>query len=130
MAEASVKSTPPVRIGGKALRIVLFGMPDAGKSSLLGALLQAAETQEQTLNGHLTDESQGLTELKHRLYHEHGQRTEEEVKVYPITFEPFDMGDTLGSRKVSAVLYDCNGREANQFLSQHKKLLTPGKRSE
>src|SRR5579864_9200793 len=51
-----------------AVRIVLFGMPDAGKSSLLGALAQAAQTQEHLLNGHLTDLSQGLAELQRRLY--------------------------------------------------------------
>src|SRR2546429_2690317 len=72
-----------------AVRVVLFGMPDAGKSSLLGALAQAAQTQEHLLNGHLTDTSQGLTELQRRLYEEQPRETLEEVVPYPIAFQAF-----------------------------------------
>ena len=71
-----------------ALRIVLFGMPAAGKSSLLGALAQVSRTQEHLLGGHLTDLSQGLTELQQRLYEEGPRRTIEEIVPFPITFEP------------------------------------------
>jgi GTPase SAR1 family protein len=131
MAEASVASVPPLHQSGKALRLVLFGMPDAGKSSLLGALLQTAKTQEAALKGQVIDESQGLAELHQRLYADTGQRTESEVLAYPITFEPDgDAGDGLPNRPIQAVLYDCNGREANQFLSQHKSLLASDSQSQ
>ncbi len=51
-----------------AFRIVLFGMPDAGKSSLLGALAQAAQSQQELFHGKLIDKSHGLLELQKRLY--------------------------------------------------------------
>src|SRR5438105_3571958 len=82
---AASVSTP----GGDALRLVLFGMPDAGKSSLLGALAEAAQTQEHLLNGHLTDPTKGLAELERRLYEDQPRETLEEVAPYPVVFEPF-----------------------------------------
>ena len=71
--------TPPPAPGDDALRIVLFGMPDAGKTSLLGGLAQAAQTQEHLLNGHLADPTHGLAELQHRVYDEGPRETLEEV---------------------------------------------------
>ena len=46
MPESSTM-TPAQTVARGALRLVVFGMPAAGKSSLLGALAQAAKTQEQ-----------------------------------------------------------------------------------
>jgi len=51
MSQPSASPSTRSEIGRTALRIVLFGMPDAGKSSLLGALLQAGQTQEHLLDG-------------------------------------------------------------------------------
>src|SRR6516165_12527157 len=89
MAESSTASRARLTASRSAQRLVLFGMPAAGKSSLLGALAQAAQTQEHLLNGHLTDLSKGLAELKRRLYEDQPQETLEEVVPYPISFEPF-----------------------------------------
>ena len=50
MPETSAFSTVRTSAGRSALRIVLFGMPDAGKSSLLGALAQAAQVQARSGN--------------------------------------------------------------------------------
>jgi GTPase SAR1 family protein len=99
-------------------RIVLFGMPDAGKSSLLGALAQSAQSQEHALNGKLVDKTQGLLELQRRLYEERPRETLEEVAPYPVTFEPFP--DQRGGTRptVEAVLFDCDGRVANDLLSK------------
>jgi len=66
MTEAST-STPATTNRSDDLSIVLFGMPAAGKSSLLGALGQAAQAQEHLLNGRLTDVSHGLDELRRRV---------------------------------------------------------------
>src|SRR6478672_11561869 len=82
--------TTPAAIPPDALRIVLFGMPDAGKSSLLGALAQAAQTQERALGGRLSDLSNGLAELQHRLYDERPRETLQEIVPYPVAYEPFD----------------------------------------
>jgi hypothetical protein len=100
-----------------ALRIVLFGMPDAGKSSLLGALAQAAPVQEQVLRGRLVDHSNGLLELQRRLYEDRPRETLEEVTPYPVALEPL-AGSAAAARE--AVLVDCDGRVANELLSNRR----------
>src|SRR5262249_25682638 len=112
-------SPPPVRpaaIDPAALRLVLFGMPDAGKSSLLGALSQASETQERVLHGHLVDKSNGLAELRHRVYEDRQRETQEEIVPYAIRFSPF------GEPSEPVVLFDCDGRTANALLTQKRSL--------
>ena len=105
------------------LSIVLFGLPAAGKSSLLGALAQAAQAQEHLLNGRLTDVSHGLDELRHRVYDETPRRTAEEVVPYPVDFEPFTP-DSKGEsgRHVGAIFIDCDGRVANDLLVRRQAL--------
>jgi hypothetical protein len=110
----------PVTVRPDALRVVLFGMPDAGKSSLLGALAQAAQTQERTLGGRLTDLSRGLGELQHRVYDERPRETLEEIVPYPVAFEPFDGLRPDPERRGEAVLFDCDGRVANDLLSRRR----------
>jgi hypothetical protein len=119
---ASPPSTDLADVAG-GLHVVLFGIPDAGKSSLLGALGQAAHTQEHLLNGRLVDRSQGLEELRHRLYEGKARRTAEEVVPYPVGFEPFgDKGQPGGHEPVAAVILDCDGRVANDLLVQRQSL--------
>src|SRR5579885_1372517 len=89
MTEAS-NPTSAASVRADDLSIVLFGLPGAGKSSLLGALAQAAQAQEHLLNGRLIDVSHGLDELRRRLYEESARRTAEEVVPYPVDFEPFN----------------------------------------
>src|SRR5579871_1818685 len=103
-----------------ALRVVLFGPPGAGKSSLLGALAQSARSQEHLLNGKLTDLSHGLDDLWKRLYVEHALRTAEEVAPYPVDFAPFsgDRKTAGGGEHFGAVLLDCDGRVANGLLAR------------
>ncbi|MFL5339183.1 MAG: hypothetical protein ACJ8F7_03365 [Gemmataceae bacterium] len=113
-------AAPPV--DPQALRIVLFGMPDAGKSSLLGALAQAAQTQERVLQGRLTDSSHGLAELQRRVYDEKPRETLEEIVPYPVTYEPFVGQKPDPTRRQSAVLYDCDGRAANEILTRRRDL--------
>jgi hypothetical protein len=110
----------PTPASPDAVRIVLFGMPAAGKSSLLGALAQSAETQEHLLHGHLADQTHGLAELRTRLYDEQPRRTVEEIVPYPVAFEPFaPEGD---GKKVEGILFDCDGRVANDLLMRRKSL--------
>src|SRR5437667_6622104 len=115
MAESSATAPSLVRLDRSALRIVLFGMPAAGKSSLLGALAQAAQTQEHLLNGRLKDLSGGLAELNERLYGNHPQATVEEIVPYPVAFENLEKsgGDSF-------VLVDCDGRVANDLLTARR----------
>lgn len=110
---------PTVAISRAALRIVLFGMPDAGKSSLLGALSQAARLQEHVLNGHLSDPTQGLAELRQRLYEGTPRQTVEEVAPFPVAYEPFAPS---ANGRLQAVLIDCDGRVANDLLTRRRAL--------
>jgi GTPase SAR1 family protein len=115
-------ATPPPPIEPNALRIVLFGMPDAGKSSLLGALGQAAQTQERQLQGRLSDPWHGLGELQRRLYDEKSRETLEEIVPYPVTFEPLHGGKPDPEERLDAVLFDCDGRAANEILTHRGSL--------
>jgi hypothetical protein len=110
--------------GSNDLSIVLFGLPAAGKSSLLGALAQAAQAQEHLLNGRLVDVSHGLDELRRRLYEESARRTAEEVVPYPVDFEPFnaDGRKTNAPQHVGAVVIDCDGRVANDLLVRRQAI--------
>lgn len=112
MAESLTRTTTAA-VSRSALRIVMFGMPDAGKSSLLGALAQAAQTQEHVLNGHLTDLEQGLADLQRRLYEEQSHSTLGEVIPFPIAFESFP-----GRTRFEAVLIDCEGQKAIDLMSR------------
>jgi hypothetical protein len=119
MPDTTTPPAPPT-VSRNALRIVLFGMPAAGKSSLLGALGEAARTQEHLLHGRLGDLSHGLDELRQRLYEESPRRTVEEIVPYPITFEPF--ADERDGGRAEGLLIDCDGRVANDLLVRRKSL--------
>jgi hypothetical protein len=99
-------------------------MPGAGKSSLLGALAQASQTQEHLLHGRLTDLSGGgLTELQHRVYDESPRRTVEEIIPYPIKYEPFGPTGPEGKKRpLTSIFIDCDGRVANDLLVRRKAL--------
>jgi GTPase SAR1 family protein len=116
MSQATAQAAAPA--AAESVRIVLFGMPDAGKSSLLGALAQAAQTQEHALNGRLIDRTQGLVELQRRLYEDRPRETLEEVAPFPVRLEPFPAGSAKSAPSpVDAILFDCDGRVANELLT-------------
>ncbi len=112
---------PNVEEDPRALRVVLFGMPDAGKSSLLGALVQATHWQDRVLGGRLIDLTNGLAELWRRVYEERQRETREEIVPYPIVFEPYP-GDPQATPPLHVMLFDCDGRIANELLSQRQSL--------
>ncbi|HZU38147.1 MAG TPA: GTPase domain-containing protein, partial [Gemmataceae bacterium] len=107
-------------VSRRALRLVLFGRNAAGKSSLLGALMQAAQVEEKLLAGQLTDVSQGLTELQHHLYDQGPADTTEEIVPYPIKFQPFEAGKK--TRPIQAVLIDCDGQVVSRLLERRELL--------
>jgi GTPase SAR1 family protein len=122
MSTSGQSTTTTPTIDAKALRIVLFGMPDAGKSSLLGALAQAALTQERQLLGRLSDPTQGLRELQNRLYDEKPRETLEEIVPYPVVYDPLRGSKPDPDERLDAVLFDCDGRAANEILTHHGDL--------
>ena len=96
-------------------------MPGAGKSSLLGALAQAAQTQENALSGHLGDLSHGLEELQQRLYEGTPRQTLDEIVPYPVTFDVL-ASSSGGSVHSNAIFVDCDGRAANELLTKRRSL--------
>jgi len=119
MAETNSLSTAQAAIDAEALRIVLFGLPLAGKSSLLGALAESGRTQEKMLEGALVDRSQGLDLLSRQLYDGQLLERPEEVTPYPVTFQPFPAAeDNLTEPKISAVLFASDGAAATELLNR------------
>jgi GTPase SAR1 family protein len=106
------------------MHIVLFGMPAAGKTSLLGALAQASQTQEHLLAGRLIDSSHGLAELQQRLYEEGPRPTVEEIVPYPVVFETRGAEQAM---RVEVVFIDSDGRVANDLLVRRKSLEAAGR---
>ncbi len=98
--------------------LVLFGSADAGKSSLLGAFVQAAESQAGELKGKLQDDSGGLTSLRKAAYADKIPDTTQELTAYPIHFTPA----AVPSRPWQAVLYDCSGSVADLYLEGKRPL--------
>jgi hypothetical protein len=121
MAEVSSAPAPPP-VPADALRLVLFGMPAAGKTSLLAALSQVAQSQEHLLKGRLNDLSHRLAGLRQQLYEETGRRTAEEVVPYPVDFEPFGPAGQAQGEHQGVVLIDCDGRVANDLLLRRQAL--------
>jgi hypothetical protein len=100
------EATLPVveQADAKPLHLVLFGLPSSGKSSLLGALAQAAQ-------GQLNEPGEGLSSLRTALYQGKTKPTTEEVIDYPVSFA------ASGSPAREVVLVDCNGRAVSEILS-------------
>ncbi|MBI3409256.1 MAG: 50S ribosome-binding GTPase [Planctomycetes bacterium] len=99
------------------LRIVLLGMPGAGKSSLIGALAQAAETQTNLLGGKLDEASDlALDDLQKQTYENKIQSTAAELEPHPLAVQ----GAAAGP--LSATLIDTSGDAAQDYLTGQKSI--------
>src|SRR5947209_3388476 len=98
------------------LRIVFFGLPEAGKSSLLGALVQVAQHQEPQLGGRVNDLAHGLGQLHKGVYERGPAPTNEEIVEYPVMIEP--LPDNPRMPAGAATLIDSDGRVAMQLLAE------------
>src|SRR5262249_40417606 len=99
--------------GGAAgpLRIVLFGLPEAGKSALLAALGQVQQSHPSLLQGELSDESGGLARQRALFYDAQGRPADAETAAYHVRFRP------AAARGASeAVLIDSDGRVVQEML--------------
>jgi hypothetical protein len=114
-----------VLVGHDALRLVLFGRPGAGKSSLLGAL--ALATGDEAMGWRLNDLSHGLTELAHRVRENNPQptMTPEQVVPYPVVLE-FPPSPGSRRKKTEAMFIDCDG-SAVLHLLEVERLTDPGR---
>src|SRR5882724_374373 len=97
------------------LNVVLFGMAASGKSSLLGALAQAAQGQQPLLGGRLEEVPMGLQKLRQDVYENKTRETHDEIMPYAVTFQ-----GPAGSMPVT--LFDCDGRIAQDYLLGKKGL--------
>ncbi len=100
------------------LRLLVFGLPGSGKSSLLGALLQAAGAQAAVLKGRIADDTGRLTALRRSVYADAPPAPDGEVSAYPVRFIP----DADAGHPLAATLLDCDGRLAQQYLTGRRPL--------
>src|SRR5262249_44411965 len=102
------------------LRIVLFGAHGAGKSSLIGALVQAGQGASAPLGGKLHDVGGGMTELKNQTYQSKGPApTQDDMRDYPLAVEPTAPGQVATT---TATLTDCSGKAAQAILASKGEL--------
>ncbi len=101
------------------LRIVLFGLPRAGKTALLAALCQAQETQSALLPGPLQDSSGALTRQRQLFYDELPHSTEEATVTYPIQVR-------VPGGPLDVELIDCDGRLVLDLLKNRTPLDNAG----
>ena len=90
-------------------RLLLFGTPGAGKSSLLGALAQAASTQAALLKGELVGASSELIDLQKDTYQTKLTSTTD-LTAYDIKLQPVE------GTPLNATLLDCSGESAKEML--------------
>jgi hypothetical protein len=114
------KTAPP--ISSDSLRIVLFGMPDSGKSALLAALGHSGETHERQLEGQLIDPAFALAELQQRLNERQPDQDQSEIRPYSLSYRPLDRAAFGENDRLSVVIYDCDGRAARDILSRQKSI--------
>ena len=122
MADVSVEPATRTAMPARALSLVLFGMSGAGKTSLLAALVDAANSQPQLLNRALIDLDGSLTALRNRFHENPNQPTLEEIAAYRIHLDPLSAGGRKPERGIDAMLIDCNGSVANEILGTPQPL--------
>ncbi len=103
-------------LNARGLRILVFGTPGSGKSSLLGALWQAAQSQETVLGGKISNPTGGLEKLHEAVYNQKPYQTDEDMTGYPVSLEPAE-GDTI-----DAVLIDTDGKIAEEHLTKKEAM--------
>jgi hypothetical protein len=116
MSDSSSSFAGKTAASRDALRIVLLGMPGAGKTFLLGALAQAGQKQQSTLMGRLVDGVGCLAELQERVYNGLPERTNEEAGTYTLVYESLRPQAPDG-RRLEIVLIDLEGRIAESVLT-------------
>lgn len=97
------------------LRLVMFGLPSSGKSSLLGSLVQAGELHDPVLNARLVEPSPGLLDLREKLSKNHLDANVEEVTPHTLKLEPLPKGSP-----VVVEVVDSSGKAAAEMVSRQR----------
>lgn len=98
-------------------RVLLFGHRGAGKSALIGAFLQAGETQGETLRGEVVHSSVDLPRIRDAVYGgkpiEPSQR---ELVSYTVRLRPWRSATKPVGDPLTVILDDCDGKAAESLL--------------
>jgi len=101
-------------MGSDSPRILLFGHPGSGKSSLLGALQRAGDTQGETLGYEVLDPTGRLPRIRDHLYDGSSfERTNTELVSHELRLKPWRVGERPAG---SVQILDCDGNAANALL--------------
>lgn len=100
-------------------RVLLFGHRGAGKSALVGALLQAGQTQGETLRGEVVHSSVDLPRIRDAVYA--GTKLDPyktDLVSYSVRLRPWRVGTKPVGDPLTVVLDDCDGIAAEALLEQ------------
>jgi len=116
MPEANANSLSASRLVSRAaLRVMVIGEPQSGKSSLLGAFAQASQTQAHLLGGPSNDLDKELEDLQRSVYEDRPRANDHGLAIYPVLLQP--PGDREEHASVAAVLVDFNATSAGDLLT-------------
>jgi hypothetical protein len=99
-------------------RLLLFGTPGAGKTSLLGALAQAAATQTPILKGQLADPDGDWQRLQNITYADKASPTAQ-GESHDLCLRP----SVNGAQPVEAIVTDPSGKLAQEILKARQPVL-------
>ncbi|HSQ57246.1 MAG TPA: hypothetical protein VLM40_16095, partial [Gemmata sp.] len=105
---------PPV----DAPQVLLFGHSGAGKSSVLGALLKAAETEGPRLRAEVLDPSGRLASIRDTIYRgAELERSNTELTSYTVRLRPWREGTRPLAEPLTVVINDCSGKAAESLIA-------------
>ncbi len=117
-------SSPQPQSEPSVPRVLLFGHRGAGKSALIGALLQAGETQGETLQAELVSSSVDLPRIRDAVYSDQKiTAPARELVSYTIHLRPWRSGTQPVGEPLTIILHDCDGRAAEELL-EHPEPIT------
>src|SRR5579872_6880480 len=123
-------TSPPSTFDPTIPQVLLFGHSGAGKSALLGALLQAGEMQGETLLGELLEPSGRLASIRDAIYGgKELEKTHTELTSYTVRLRPWRVGTRVVSEPVAIVLHDCSGKAAESLIRHPDSLRDPETRA-
>ncbi len=98
-------------------RVLLFGQRGSGKSALIGALMQAGETQGETLRGEVVSSSVDLPRLREAAYSGKLESTNTELSSFTIRLRPWRVGTQRLMEPLTVILDDCDGKAAESLMA-------------